>query len=96
MGEARVGFGPLAGYRSSVKTVEAALRDPTGALGNAAQAYFHADHSWMGALTEAGLRAAGLPDSEVQAVWQILLQQRLITVEGYVQARLHQLAKAGT
>ncbi|AIP54860.1 SpvB/TcaC N-terminal domain-containing protein [Burkholderia pseudomallei] len=96
LGEARVGFGPLAGYRSSVKTVEAALRDPTGALGNAAQAYFHADHSWMGALTEAGLRAAGLPDSEVQAVWQILLQQRLITVEGYVQARLHQLAKAGT
>ncbi|WP_240674667.1 RHS repeat-associated core domain-containing protein [Burkholderia stabilis] len=50
----------------------------------------------MGALTEAGLRAVGLPDSEVQPVWQILLRQRLITSEGHVQARLHQLAKAGT
>ncbi|WP_240674663.1 SpvB/TcaC N-terminal domain-containing protein [Burkholderia stabilis] len=91
-----VGFGPLANTPPSVKTVEAALRDPAGALGNAAQAYFHADHSWMGALTEAGLRAVGLPDSEVQPVWQILLRQRLITSEGHVQARLHQLAKAGT
>ncbi|WP_306795629.1 toxin TcdB middle/C-terminal domain-containing protein, partial [Burkholderia sp. GbtcB21] len=43
-----VGFGSLADYRSSVKTVDAALQDPAGALDNAAQAHFHADHSWMG------------------------------------------------
>ncbi|SDZ25645.1 SpvB/TcaC N-terminal domain-containing protein [Pseudomonas sp. NFIX28] len=94
--EDRVGFGPLIGYHSSVRTVEAALRDPAGALDNAAQAHFYADHSWMGMLAQDGLRTAGLPDSEVMLVWQSLQQQRLITAGGEVQARLHQLVEAGT
>jgi insecticidal toxin complex protein TccC len=91
-----VGFGPLAAYRSSIRTVEAALQDPAGALDNAAQAHFYADHSWMGLLTQDGLRAAGLPDSEVTPVWQTLLLQSLITEAGEVQTRLHQLVAAGT
>jgi len=85
------GFAPLRDYVSNITDLDGALQDPEAAIDKAACAFYYESDSWMGTLEYAQLEHPDIPESERASLWQRLVRDRLLTEEGFVQARLRAL-----
>jgi len=86
-----VGFGPLANYTSSARSVADALHDPRGAVHNAACAIFYECNSWMGVLQTTDWVEHGLSRQGADALVAMLVRQGMLTAEGFIESRLRAL-----